>query len=262
MKKTPKTATASQRESIAIVDSQPSTRVGLTHFIKKTGRWEVIWASATAEEAMTKLERDEPDLMILDIQLTSRNGLEFIKQLTPLYPHLKILVHSAHSEEFYAERCLRAGAVGYIIKTDPMGNLPEALEKVLRGEFYLNPRIARNTLHSMVKHVGTLHADDHHLHDLTDRELEVMILMAQGDSCQDSAEKLHISPRTAQVHRNNIRLKIGLESALQLHAYAVRFYGPEMTTGHGAGQSHKTPMKVPKKVSAPVKNKSAAKRFA
>jgi DNA-binding NarL/FixJ family response regulator len=230
--KTAKSSPISSKEKIAIVDSQPSARIGLSHFIKKIGRWEVAWASSTAEEAMTKLETEEPDLLILEIQLLGKDGLEFIKHLVPLYPNLKILVHSAHSEEFYAERCLRAGAMGYFHKMNPMGRFEKAVEKVMRGELYLNPRLERQTLHSMVNHVGKRHADDHHLHDLTDRELEVMILMAQGHSCQDSAEKLHISPRTVQVHRNNIRLKIGLESALQLHAYAVRFYGAETTDGH------------------------------
>lgn len=216
-----------RKERIAIVDSQPSSRIGLDHFIKKIGRWEIAWSSATAEEALEKMAKDEPDLMILEIQLIGKDGLEFIKHLMPLYPHLKILVHSAHNEEFYAERCLRAGAMGYLHKMDPMANFEKAVEKVLHGELYVNPRLAKQALHSLVNHAGNLKGDDHHLHNLTDRELEIMILMAKGDSCQDSAEKLKISPRTVQVHRNNIRLKIGLESALQLHAYAVKFYGSE-----------------------------------
>ena len=262
MKTAPKPASPSPRERIAIVDGQPSSRIGLSHFIKKIGRWDVAWASATAEEAMTKLEAEEPDLMILDIQLPGKDGLEFIKHLMPLYPNLKILVHSGHSEEFYAERCLRAGAMGYLHKMDPMGSFEKAVDKVLHGELYLNPRLARQTLHSMVKHVVKRHDDDHHLHDLTDRELEVMILMAQGDSCQDSAEKLHISPRTVQVHRNNIRLKIGLESALQLHAYAVRFYGPDVTNGTGSVSAHipHTPKIAPRKGLTPVVKKPAKKK--
>jgi len=100
--------------------------------------------------------------------------------------------------------------------------------------------------------------NDHNLHNLTDRELEVMILMAQGHSCQDSADKLHISPRTVQVHRNNIRLKIGLESALQLHAYAVRFYGENsINQGHGIEIVSINPVETNQGVfkdSAPQKN--------
>lgn len=212
---------------IAIVDSQPSSRIGLSHFIKKIGLWEIAWASATAEEALTKIAEAQPDLMILEIQLPGKDGLELIKHLMPLYPQLKILVHSAHVEEFYAERCLRAGAMGYLHKMDPMGNFENAVKTVLRGEFYLNPRLTRHSLHSMVHHANNMKGNDNNLHNLTDRELEVMILMAKGHSCRDSAEKFHISPRTVQVHRNNIRLKIGLESAVALHAYSVRFYGED-----------------------------------
>jgi len=215
------------KPQIAIVDSQPSSRIGLSHFIKKIGLWEIAWASATAEEALTKIAESQPDLMILEIQLPGKDGLELIKHLMPLYPQLKVLVHSSHVEEFYAERCLRAGAMGYLHKMDPMGNFENAVKTVLRGEFYLNPRLTRHSLHSMVHHANNMKGNDNNLHNLTDRELEVMILMAKGHSCRDSAEKFHISPRTIQVHRNNIRLKIGLESALALHAYSVRFYGED-----------------------------------
>ena len=220
-------ASGCSKPRIAIVDSQPSSRIGLSHFIKKIGLWEIAWASATAEEALTKIAEALPDLMILEIQLPGKDGLELIKHLMPLYPQLKVLVHSAHVEEFYAERCLRAGAMGYLHKMDPMGNFENAVKTVLRGEFYLNPRLTRHSLHSMVHHANNMKGNDNNLHNLTDRELEVMILMAKGHSCRDSAEKFHISPRTVQVHRNNIRLKIGLESALALHAYSVRFYGED-----------------------------------
>jgi DNA-binding NarL/FixJ family response regulator len=256
MNKSPKSAPKSQRvkrERIAIVDSQPSSRIGLSHFIKKIDRWEVAWSSSTAEEALDKISEDEPDLMILEIQLIGKDGLEFIKSLMPLYPHLKILVHSAHSEEFYAERCLRAGAIGYLHKMDPMANFEKAVEKVLQGELYLNPRIARQALQSATLHPENLKGDNHNLHNLTDRELEVMILMAEGRSCHESAEKLKISPRTVQVHRNNIRLKIGLQSALQLHAYAVRFYGDSAPLHH---EQHVTPSQEPKVTNHVLSEKS------
>jgi len=247
-----------RKDRIAVVDSIASCRIGISHHIKKLGIWEVAWSSSTAEEAMEKMSLDEPDLLILEIQLNGKDGLEFIKSLIPFYPNLKILVHSSHSEEFYAERCLRAGALGYLNKAEPMAKFEHAVKKVLKGEMYLTERIARQTLHSVLKQVGN--DQTHHLHDLTDRELEVMILMAHGHSCHDSAEKLHISPRTVQVHRNNIRLKIGLESALQLHAYAVRFYGE----GVSGGELHLLPENAHTNGSTLIKNakrdKDTAKR--
>ena len=221
------------RDRIAIVDGQPASRIGLSHHIKKIGRWDIAWASATAEEAMEKMEKDCPHLMILEIELHGKDGLEFIKHLRPLYPYLKILVHTNHSEEFYAERCIRAGALGYLHKMDPMGRFERAVETVLKGEIYLNSNIVRQAIQSLTIRNGNGKGgfDGSHIHGLTDRELEILQLIAKGHSCQDSADKLHISPRTVQVHRNNIRLKIGLDSALQLHAYAVRFCKDE-ESGH------------------------------
>ena len=112
-----------KRPQIAIVDGQPSCRIGLTHHIRKLGLWDVAWASATAEEAQEKLISLVPDLLILEIELHGKDGLEFIKHLRPMYPDLRILVHSMHSEEFYAERCIRAGALGYLHKMAPMLSL-------------------------------------------------------------------------------------------------------------------------------------------
>jgi DNA-binding NarL/FixJ family response regulator len=214
---------APSRPRIAIVDSQPACRIGLTHFIKKIGRWDVIWASSTAEEAMDKMAKETPDLLILEIELHGKDGLEFIKHLRPLYPSLKILVHSAHNEEFYAERSIRAGATGYFHKMEPMGRFERAVETVLAGELFLNSRITRQAIETLAGRNAKKGFDSSHIHGLTDRELEILQLIAKGHSCQDTADKLHISPRTVQVHRNNIRLKIGLDSALQLHAYAMRF---------------------------------------
>jgi hypothetical protein len=217
------------RQRIAIVDGQPASRIGLSHFVKKLGRWDIAWASSTAEEAMEKMEKDTPQLLIVEIELHGKDGIELIKHLRPLYPELKILVHSNHSEEFYAERCIRAGALGYLHKTDPMGRFEHAVESVLRGEIYLNSHIVRQAIQSMLGRNGNGKHSFHaaRIHGLTDRELEILQLIAIGHSCQDSADKLHISPRTVQVHRNNIRLKIGLDSALQLHAYAMRFFDKE-----------------------------------
>jgi DNA-binding NarL/FixJ family response regulator len=196
--------------------------------LAKTRTATVIWTSATAEEAFGKLSKDRPDLLILEIHLNGQDGLEFIKNLKPLYPDLRVLVHSSLSEDFYAARCLQAGAMGFLHKADPMGHLVPAMEKVLGGEVFLSTRATNKAIQSLTQNPlrpanGT--GKDLSGKHLTDRELEIIILMARGDSCQDTADKLHISPRTVQVHRTNIRNKLGLDSAVRLHAYAVRFYG-------------------------------------
>jgi DNA-binding NarL/FixJ family response regulator len=220
------TKPALHKERIAVVDGHPCTRNGINKYLRDLDEWDIAWECNSAEEALQLIENDQPDLMILEILLPGKDGLELIKHLKPIAPELKVLVHSMHCEGFYAERCLRAGAMGYLPKHEPMEKLKQAVTRVLHGDIYLSPKITRQTLHSIANHHGK-HHDGNHLHDLTDRELEIMILMAQGHSAHHTAEKLHISPRTVQVHRNNIRLKIGLENSLQLHAYSVRFYGEE-----------------------------------
>ena len=215
---------------IGIVDGQAACRMGLTMQLHKKERFTVAWTSETAEEAFEKLAADQPDLLIVEIQLSGQDGLEFIKNIRPLYPDLPILVHSSQNEDFYATRCLQAGARGFLHKGDPMRFLLPALEKILGGEVFLSPRAASKAIRSLSSQpCGT--TENGTGKELTDRELEVIILMAKGDSCQDTANKLHISPRTVQVHRTNIRNKLGLDSALRLHAYAVRFYGEETELG-------------------------------
>lgn len=213
---------------VAIVDGHAACRMGLTMQLAKTRTATVVWTSATAEEAFGKLSKESPDLLIVEIHLTGQDGLEFIKNLKPLYPDLKVLVHSSLSEDFYAARCLQAGAMGFLHKADPMGHLVPAMEKVLEGEVFLSTRATNKAIQSLTQNplrTGNGTGKDLSGKELTDRELEIIILMAQGDSCQDTADKLHISPRTVQVHRTNIRNKLGLDSAVRLHAYAVRFYG-------------------------------------
>ncbi len=221
------------KERIGIIEPHAMTSLGLVTHIKESGHWEVAWVCGSAEAAQNLVSTDTPDGIVTAIGLPGKDGLELIKHLMPMYPHLRILVHSSHSEEFYAERCLHAGALGYLPKNGSLELLKKALERVMHGDLFITQRIARASLcnFSLKK---ARNGDDHHLHSLTDRELEIMILMAQGLSVQQTASKLQISPRTVQVHRNNIRLKIGLETATELHAYAVKFYSEDAENHLGA----------------------------
>lgn len=214
------------KERIGIVEPHAMTSLGLVTHIRESEDWEVAWVCASAEAAQDLAAIDTPEGIITAINLPGKDGLELIKHLKPLYPDLRILVHSSHSEEFYAERCLHAGALGYLPKNGSLELLKKALEKVMHGDLFITQKIAKASLCNFsLKKVRN--GDDHHLHSMTDRELEIIILMAQGLSVQQTASKLLISPRTVQVHRNNIRLKIGLETATELHAYAVKFYSEE-----------------------------------
>lgn len=223
MKITPESAI---RQSISIIDPHDSTRNGLSHSIRDHADLDVLWETDTAEAGLELVQKNPPDLLLMEIQLPGKDGLELIKDLHAIRSDIKILVHSQQSEEFYAERCIRAGALGFVSKNDTLSNLHKAIIRTLHGDVAVSSNMTAKVLHAIGNHRKGMD-DTHHLHDLTDRELEIMILMGKGHTCHDSAEKLHISPRTVQVHRNNIRLKIGLENSLQLHAYAVRFYSED-----------------------------------
>lgn len=231
----PPNSPAGRTLRLAIVDSLASCRIGLSDHLRGCGGLEVAWTSATAEEAYGKLSSELPDLLIVEIQLTGQDGLEFIKNLRPLYPGLKILVHSSMREEFYATRSIRAGARGFFHKAKPIGKLLPAIRRILEGGFYLSGSAMSGVISDLmprtVSSAGVIPAGH-----LTDRELEVITLLAAGDSCKQTADKLSISPRTVQVHRTNIRQKLRLDSASRLHAYAVRFFG-EPAVFSGACQS-------------------------
>ncbi len=231
---------------VAIVDGHAACRMGLTMQLATTGCANVVWTSATAEEAFGKLASEKPDLLIVEIHLTGQGGLEFIKNIQPLYPDLKILVHSSLAEDFYATRCLQAGALGFLHKAEPMSLLIPALETVLDGKVFLSARAFDKALRSLTHHHQPSGKDPSGK-QLTDRELEIILLMAHGDSCQNTADKLRISPRTVQVHRTNIRNKLGLDSALRLHTYAVRFYGDGSHSPTGTVPGDPTAVAAPEK---------------
>lgn len=228
-------------ERIAIVDSQHAARLGLAQFLTGTCGLEIAWTVATAEEALVLAERNEPDLLITEIALSGMDGLSMIREILPAHPEIKILVHSLHSEEFYAERCLKAGAMGYLHKTDPLEELRIAVDRILHGEIHVNPRLGRQVFRTLVAdslHGGSAAGTPGML---TDRELEVILLMADGAGSKEIAARLGISTKTVHAHRNNIRVKLGLESVLQLQAHAVRFYSPEGHSRQDGNSPNKNP---------------------
>lgn len=211
---------------IAIIDAQASTRIGISHFLRKTPEWEVIWASATGSEAAEKFSVEAPQMLILDIRLPDGSGLDLIKRFLNLNPKLLILVYTMESEEFYAWRCIEAGACGYIRKTALMTDFKTVLETILQGELHFPAEVASKTLRRIRgrRSKNDRKGDHWNIHDLTDREIEVLQLIGLGRSSAECAELLGIKPRTLEVHRANIRTKIGLSSSLQLRTYATMLY--------------------------------------
>jgi len=219
------------RKRILIVDDHPFMRAGLAQLIDKQPGMMVCGEAGDPAAAMKELEKGKVDLVLTDITMPGRSGIEFIKDLQAMYPKLPILVISMHDEVIYAERVLRAGARGYIMKEAGGENLLAALRRVLEGEVYVSPKMSARFLDNMSgrKPRGSTSP----IEKLTDREFEVFQLIGQGKSTRDIAKQLNLSSKTVDVHRGHIKEKLGLQDVTALVRHAVRWVETQSFEGLG-----------------------------
>jgi DNA-binding NarL/FixJ family response regulator len=216
----PATATP-PRQRILLVDDHPFMRAGLGQLIDRQADLVVCGEAGNPVEAFQQLTRTSPDLVLTDLTMPGRSGLEFIKDLRAAHPAVAILVISMHDEGVYAERVLRAGARGYIMKEAGGENLLAAIRQVLRGEVYVSPRMSARILNALS--TGRPRGSHSPIEQLTDREFEVFQLIGHGKSTRDIAVQLHLSPKTVDVHRSHIKEKLALRDATALIRHAVRW---------------------------------------
>jgi DNA-binding NarL/FixJ family response regulator len=206
-----------------IVDDHPMMRAGLAQLIVKQPGMEVCAEAGSPTEAMDMIAKIRPDLILVDISMKGASGLEFIKNVAALHGHIPMLVVSMHDEKVYAERALRAGACGYIMKEESGEFLIAALNRVLEGGIYLSKAMSALLLRSLAS--PEARNPDSPLQRLTDREFEVFRLIGQGCTTEEIAGHLHISPKTVDVHRFQIKEKLHLKSGAALVHYAVQWGG-------------------------------------
>lgn len=218
MNKTPK---ATQQAAILIVDDHPLIREGLTARISAQPDLEVCGEAESVEEALAEFKARNPDLVLVDISLKNGHGLELIKQIKLHNPDAKMLVVSAYDESFYAERALRAGALGYISKQECRENVITAIRTVLDGHRYLSPQMTDQLLGMAV--AGRDPAAASLVEKLTDRELEVYQLIGQAQTTSSIARQLHLSPHTIDSHREKIKAKLGLKNGAELTRHALQW---------------------------------------
>jgi DNA-binding NarL/FixJ family response regulator len=210
-----------QKKRILIVDDHPMMRQGLAQLIGAEPDLVVCGEVEDAGRALDILGTSKPDLVLADISLPGKNGLELIKDFQAIHPGLPVLVISMHDESLYAERVLRAGGRGYIMKQEGGKKLMQAMRQVLEGKIYVSEKISAGILEALSgRRPG---AEGSPIESLTDRELEVFQLIGQGKGTRDIAETLHLSVKTVDVHRANIKMKLKLNSASELIRYAVRW---------------------------------------
>lgn len=214
-------AAPSNRKRIVLVDDHPFMRAGLAQLIDRQPDMIVVGEAGDPIQAAMVLAKAEADLVLTDITMPGRSGLEFIKDVLAARPGLPILVVSMHDEILYAERVLRAGARGYIMKEAGGENLLAAIRQVLGGQIYVSPRMSTQILGSMSSRRPR--GSSSPIEKLTDREFEVFQLIGQGKSTRDIALQLHLSPKTVDVHRSHIKEKLDLKDVTALVRHAVRW---------------------------------------
>ncbi|MFO1520031.1 MAG: response regulator transcription factor [bacterium] len=213
-----------KKRKIVVVDDHPLLRQGLAQLINQEDDLVFAGEAGDASEALPLLSKINPDLMIVDISLKGMNGLDLTKNISRDQPNVPVLVISMHDESLYAERALRAGARGYLMKQEATEKVVTAIRKVLSGEVYLSDAMRDGLLNKIVsgRPVSESPAEG-----LTDRELEVLQLMAQGKGTRQIAEALHLSVKTIESHYANIKNKLNLKNAPELMQYAVKFFHSE-----------------------------------
>jgi DNA-binding NarL/FixJ family response regulator len=206
---------------IYIVDDHPLMRKGLAMTIEKEMGFEVCGQADSAEKALGEIIEKRPDAAVVDISLPGMNGIELVKNILHQFHDLKILIVSRHDEELYAERALRAGAKGYLMKLEAAETLITALRQILNGGIYLSDKIGAKMIMKLAS--GNVAKSENPLDQLSDRELEVFELTGKGLSTKEIGKKLHISVKTVESHRANIKDKLQLDTANELMRHAVRW---------------------------------------
>jgi DNA-binding NarL/FixJ family response regulator len=209
------------KKRVYLVDDHPMMRDGMCRLIDSETGLICCGGAMSAEQAISEIPQCQPDLVITDLTLPQRSGLDLIKDLAAIRPDLPVFVYSMHDETFYAERSLRAGARGYLMKEAGSEKMLEAIRRVLNGEISVSPKVADKilTLFSGPKS----RASNSPIEKLTNREFDVFRLIGQGKSTKEIAQHLHLSHKTVAVHRGHIKEKLELHSAAELVHQAIRW---------------------------------------
>jgi len=213
---------SSAQAKVLLVDDHPIVRQGLEQMINDSADLHVCGQAADTQEALKAVRDLAPDVVVLDISLKDRSGIDFIKEIHEVKPGLPVLVLSMHDETLQAERALRAGARGYIMKQEATEQVLTAIRRVLSGDIHLSDKMATRMLHQLVdnkKAPQTLSP----LNTLTNRELEIFTLIGQGMGPREIATNLTLSVKTVEAHREHIKQKLAVKSANELIRHAMQF---------------------------------------
>lgn len=210
------------KKKILLVDDHPLVREWLANLISQEPGLGVCGEAGTIRQALQLLTSSRPDLAVVDIWLEGGSGIELIKDIKAVLPEVAIVVLSMHDEDHYAERAMRAGARGYVMKRDATGKVLDAIKTVLAGKTYFSPAINAMMAQKMAR--GGSSTAESPVASLSDRELEVFELLGRGSNTRQISEQLKLSPKTVQVYCARIKEKLNLTNINELITHAVRWH--------------------------------------
>jgi DNA-binding NarL/FixJ family response regulator len=213
---------------ILLVDDHAVVRFGIAQLINRQNDMEVCGEEEDASRALTAITTIKPDLVIADISLKDSSGLELMRNIKAQYPGLPVLVVSVHDESVYAEIAFRAGALGYLMKQEALEKILTAIRRVLSGAIYVSDALAAKMLQQQVR--GQSQITESPIKSLSDRELEVFQMIGQWKKTREIADELHLSVKTIEYYREQIKRKLNLKNSAELTQHATAWVQREIPT--------------------------------
>ena len=213
------------KSRVFLVDDHPIKRQGLVALINREPNLVVCGEADSAPVAIDMIQKLMPDIALVDVTLKTTSGIELMKHLKALRPEMPVLMMSMHDESLFAERALRAGAKGYIMKLEPSATILAAIRRILSGELYLSEKMKEKMLHRLVKTGGTEVV--YSIDTLSDREMEVFQLIGNGYGTRQIATRLNLSVKTIDSYREHLKLKLRLDGGTELVRHAIQWVKSE-----------------------------------
>jgi DNA-binding NarL/FixJ family response regulator len=212
-----------KKKTILIVDDHTLFREGLRAIIERGPGYEVIGEAGNSREGLKMVKKHKPDLVLLDISLPDRSGIELTRDIVKLSTKTRIMIVSMHSKTDYIVKAFQAGATGYVIKESAAAKLLQGIGSVLKGDYFMDAAVSQKVVEKLAEIKGKkVKVTDTSYDTLTPREQEIMILVAEGLSTKQISKRLYISPKTVENHRSRIMQKLDLHSTIELARYATK----------------------------------------
>lgn len=221
----PEKAPTSQLKVI-VVDDHPAIREAIADTVEDQLDMTLCGSAKSAQDAFTLADKTNPQVAVIDISLQDSHGLDLIQNLQAQHPQLQVVVFSMYDEKVYAERALRAGALGYVMKTESTQNVAEAIRTVAQGDIYLSRRMATNIVSKVASSRSATSKDNNpgfDLDKLTDREMAVFQMLGRGHTADHIADRLNLSRKTVETYRRRTKEKLGFDSVAELLQYSIQW---------------------------------------